>query len=85
MAKRITITLTDEEYNIIKEKAERDYRTFNAELKYLLRFSNVFDYATVPTATAGLSYPPGVRSAENPTGEHIVTTEYSKHKKSVIG
>lgn len=76
MSQRITITLPDDVYHRIKEQASRDMRTIGAEITYLLKLY-VPQYATV--ATAGLSYPPGVRSV-------VADAETSTaHKKSVIG
>lgn len=37
MSQRITITLSDEVYNRLKEQAGRDLRTIGAEISYLLQ------------------------------------------------
>lgn len=88
MSKRITITLTDEEYLQIKEDAERNYRTFNEELRYKLKLLR-----PGCSDTPSLHYPPGVHSVENPEGRPIITNEtnkyddynsYYKPKKSII-
>lgn len=81
MSKRITVTFTDEEYNQIKEDAERNYRTFNEELRYKLKLLR-----PGMSSTPALHYPEGVRSVENPEG----TNEYNRpepnyRRKTVIG
>lgn len=93
MSKRITVTFTDEEYNQIKSDAERNYRTFNEELRYKLKLLR-----PGMSSTPALHYPEGVRSAENPEGEPIITnsltddynTYYNRpepnyRRKTVIG
>lgn len=77
MSKRITITLTDEEYNQIKEDAERNYRTFNEELRYKLKLLRAGG-----SDTPSLHYPPGVRSVENPEGRPIITSEHTNDYNS---
>ena len=72
MSKRITVTFTDEEYNQIKEDAERNYRTFNEELRYKLKLLR-----PGISSTPALHYPEGVRSAENPEGAPIITNNTS--------
>lgn len=81
MSKRITITLTDEEYNQIKEDAERNYRTFNEELRYKLKLLRAGSSDT-PTSSPALHYPPGVRSVENPEGRPIITSEHTNDYNS---
>lgn len=81
MSKRITITLTDEEYNQIKEDAERNYRTFNEELRYKLKLLRAGGSDT-PTSSPSLHYPPGVRSVENPEGRPIITSEHTNDYNS---
>ena len=76
MAKRITITFTDEEYDKIKQQAEENYRSFNDEVRYQL--------AHLKTTQSFLHYPPGVRSIvaptpENPAGQqHTPTNNINK-------
>lgn len=77
MSKRITITLTDEEYLQIKEDAERNYRTFNEELRYKLKLLRPGG-----SDTPSLHYPPGVHSVENPEGRPIITNEYTNDYNS---
>lgn len=85
MSKRITVTFTDEEYNQIKSDAERNYRTFNEELRYKLKLLRP---GVQPTPA--LHYPEGVRSTENPDGAPIITNEYNcpepnYRRKTIIG
>ena len=91
MSKRITVTFTDEEYNQIKEDAERNYRTFNEELRYKLKLLR-----PGMSSTPVLHYPEGVRSAENPEGAPIITNDYdayynrpdpstNQRRKTIIG
>lgn len=62
MSKKIIITLTDEEYEQIKKKAESNYRTIAGELKY-----NTF--------RTQIYIPPQTPTPENPIGEHIITNK----------
>lgn len=91
MSKRITVTFTDEEYNQIKSDAERNYRTFNEELRYKLKLLR-----PGIASTPALHYPEGVRSAEKPEAAPTITNDYNTyynrpepepnhHRKTVIG
>lgn len=91
MSKRITVTFTDEEYNQIKEDAERNYRTFNEELRYKLKLLR-----PGISSTPALHYPEGVRSAENLEAAPTITNDYNTYynrlepepnhrRKTVIG
>ena len=84
--KRVTVTFTEEEYNFIKEDAERNYRSFNDELRYKLKLIKPGE-DTTPTRPEpgvnyepGLHYPPGVRSSD-----YNAYYETIPQKRSVIG
>ena len=81
MAHRLSITLPDDVYEKIKEQAERDMRTIGAEIAYQLKLHvpayKKEEQPAQPTTIIQhhLSYPPGVRSPENPAGRpDIITT-----------
>ena len=79
MSKRITVTFTDEEYNQIKSDAERNYRTFNEELRYKLKLLR-----PGMSPTPSRHYPEGVRSAENPEGAPIITNDYNSYYQPTV-
>ena len=64
MSRKITITLTDEEYEQIKRKAENNYRTIAEEIKYNIFRTQI--YIPYP-------YIPKTPTPENSIGEHIIT------------
>lgn len=67
MSHRLTITLSDETYNRIKDNATRNYRAIGQEINYML------DHYTEPTKP-GIIYPAGVR-------ETPVLTRFDKTTK----
>ena len=90
MAHRLTITLPDDVYEKIKEQAERDMRTIGAEIAYQLKLHvpayKKEEQPAQPTTIIQhhLSYPPGVRSPENPTGRPDIITTRAKSIHRVL-
>lgn len=80
MAHRLTITLPDDVYEKIKKQAERDMRTIGAEIAYQLKLHVPAYKEEQPTTIIQhhLSYPPGVRSPENPAGRPDIITARAK-------
>ena len=76
MSHRLTITLPDHVYEQIVDRANRDYRSISQEIIYLLeKFTPL---SQQPTIQPSLSYPPGVRSPENPASRPDVITARAK-------
>ena len=87
MAHRLTITLPDDVYEKIKEQAERDMRTIGAEIAYQLKLHvPAYKKEEQPTTIIQhhLSYPPGVRSPENPVGRPDIITARVKSLHRVL-
>ena len=76
MSHRLTITLPDHVYEQIVDRANRDYRSISQEIIYLLeKFTPLSQQPTQqPPIQPTLSYPPGVRSPENPAGRPDIIT-----------
>lgn len=84
MAHRLTITIPDETYEQIKDRAERDYRSISQEIIYLLEKFTPLSQPTPPVQPVQptLSYPPGVRNPipEKPlAGPNPYTSPYTEY------
>ena len=73
-SKQIKITLTKENYNKLKESAEKNYRTLSQEVNYrlhqLLSRPGGLDSLSSPSP---IYFPPGVRTPVAPTSAPIHT------------
>ena len=86
MSHRLTITLPDNVYEQVIDRANRDYRSISQEIIYLLeKFTPLSQQPQPqPPIQPTLSYPPGVRSPENPVGRpDIITTRVKSIRPSV--
>ena len=89
MSHRLTITLPDNVYEQVIDRANRDYRSISQEIIYLLEKFTPLSQQPQPTQPTTiiqhhLSYPPGVRSPENPVGRpDIITTRVKSIRPSI--
>lgn len=86
MSHRLTITLPDHVYEQIVDRANRDYRSISQEIIYLLeKFTPLSQpQQSQPPIQPVLSYPPGVRSLENPAGRPDIITARVKSIHRVL-
>lgn len=87
MSHRLTITLPDHVYEQIVDRANRDYRSISQEIIYLLeKFTPLSSQPQQPIQPIQptLSYPPGVRSPENPAGRPDIITARVKSIHRVL-
>ena len=85
MSHRLTITLPDHVYEQVIDRANRDYRSISQEIIYLLeKFTPLSQQTQQPPIQPILSYPPGVRSPENPAGRPDIITTRAKSIHRVL-
>lgn len=73
---QIKVTLTEENYNKLKQSAEKNYRTISQEINFRLSQLLSRPGGLDAPLTSPIYYPPGVRSIpspENPDGSYTIT------------
>jgi len=70
---QIKVTLTEENYNKLKQSAEKNYRTISQEINFRLSQLLSRPGGLDAPLTSPIYYPPGVRSIPSPENPYTIT------------